>query len=83
MGIRILTLRHRTAPPLNGCRWCGFLPLEHANRWVPSKRWHDHEDATDAQRAARQKAGSRGLTPAPSQVPVIITNLASYARTQL
>lgn len=77
MGIKILRLRHRFTPEVNGCRWCGFSEQGHARQWTPSARWHAHAQPTDAQRLARLRARR---TP---RVPVIITNVANDARTRL
>ena len=71
---------------MNGCRWCGFLKIDHANRWVPGKKWHEHEEPTDAQRKARFKAGAKNTIPARLRSPAIITNTSStanYGRTRV
>jgi hypothetical protein len=68
---------------MNGCRWCGHLKIDHANRWVPGKKWHTHAEPTDAQRKARFKTGAGLSYPAPLRTPHIVTNLASDVRTRL
>lgn len=85
MGLKILRQRHRTAPAMNGCRWCGFMRIDHANRWVPSQGWHEFAEPTDTQRRARYLAGSGLHYPATDRVPRIVTNqgTASHARTRL
>jgi hypothetical protein len=78
MGIKILRLRHRSAPAMNGCRWCGADERGHGQMWVPGKKWHTHTEPTDAQRLARKRAA---WLPA---VPTIVTNItANDARTRL
>lgn len=63
--MRIIRLRHRTSPPVGGCRWCGIYKTDHALRWVPGKKWHSFVEPTDAQRTARllalRKAASEGF----------------------
>ncbi|MEU3452297.1 hypothetical protein ABZ671_01615 [Micromonospora sp. NPDC006766] len=60
---RVLRLRHNTAPPPNGCRWCGYplrespdYPDGHPQRWVPGHGWHGWTEPTRAQIAARLRA---------------------------
>lgn len=56
MGIKLLNLRWKYAPNALGCRWCGTGERIHANRWVPSKKWHTYETPTHAQVQARMWA---------------------------
>jgi hypothetical protein len=78
MGIKIIRMRHRTAPEVNGCRWCGVDDRAHGQYWIPGKGWHGFIAPTNAQRKARYKARSNQV-----KIPTIITNLASDARTRL
>lgn len=64
MGIKILRLRHRTAPAPEGCRWCGIEHREHANQWAPSQQWHTYVQPTQDQIKARMRV--RLLPQAPS-----------------
>lgn len=50
------TIRWRSAPPVNGCRWCGVGEPVHGRRWAKSKGWHPFALPTDAQRLARWRA---------------------------
>lgn len=67
MGIKILRLRHRFPPEVNGCRWCGVSAQGHGLFWTPAARWHAHVQPTDAQRLARLRArrnpGPRVMIP--------------------
>jgi hypothetical protein len=56
MPIKVLMLRHRTAPLPSGCRWCGAPYREHATHWVPSVKWHVYADPTPDQVYARIRA---------------------------
>lgn len=56
MGIRILKLRFRVAAPPEGCRWCGVSRHDHAQSWVPSRKWHGYETPTAAQIIARKRS---------------------------
>lgn len=51
--VRRMAVRHRAAPEVNGCRWCGYPERWHAQQWVPSRKWHRWERPTDQQRKAR------------------------------
>lgn len=46
-------IRHRLAPPVNGCRWCGYLKGEHGQMWSRAHAWHAWTAPTGAQRKAR------------------------------
>lgn len=52
-GKPITTVRHETAPPPLGCRWCGFGEREHAQRFVPGRGFHAWDQPTRAQVEAR------------------------------
>lgn len=59
MGIKVLFIRHATAPTPEGCRWCGVPFRGHASRHVPSKKWHIYATPTEAQVRARIHAKYR------------------------
>lgn len=86
-GVKVLRLRHRSAPAMHGCRWCGFLEADGhpLHRWVPGRGVHEFAPPTAAQRAARQAQGASYVYPAPVRGPVLahVPNVASPARTQL
>jgi hypothetical protein len=78
VGVKILTLRHRTAPAMNGCRWCGFIKPDHANRG------HQFHPPTAAQRHARFHAQAGQNHPAMMKTGTFVYGtLASDARTRL
>jgi hypothetical protein len=84
VGVKILLLRHRLAAPPEGCRWCGFRSLEHANRWVPSRKWHTFEHPTREQILARTRVlrdKNRGFTMPGNDNPY--GEVASRERTRL
>lgn len=86
MGIKILAMRHRFAPEVNGCRWCGASQQEHANRWIRSRGWHTHVEPTDAQRKARLKAHIEARHKPRIFVPPLMAQwgrTANDARTRL
>lgn len=72
-GIRILRLRHRTAPEVNGCRWCGILEIDHRGH-VYTPRHHQFTDPTDAQRKARFKARAAPKTWSLWMQPEFLAN---------
>lgn len=78
--MKLLLLRHRSAPAALGCRWCGFLKTDHANRYLPGRGLHDYEAPTTAQFQERLKMGAGRTYPAPLRAPAIQTGTANYAR---
>lgn len=61
MGIKILRLRHKTSPMPESCRWCGTPAQDHAQVWVPSRKWHTYDAPTAAQIIARARARRNAL----------------------
>lgn len=61
MGIKILSQRFtKHSPPWpEGCRWCGIPAREHAQLWVPSRRWHHFSAPTTEQLIARKRAWNK------------------------
>lgn len=47
------TIRHRTAPAPNACRWCGVDERRHAVSWTPAVGYHSWQEPTVQQRRAR------------------------------
>jgi hypothetical protein len=47
--------------PINGCRYCGQLEREHANRWTEGVGWHRYADPGDEVRKSRWKLRQREL----------------------
>lgn len=84
MGIRILRLRHKTAPVVLGCRWCGFPKRDHPICLGASQEWrhprtpHCWTEPTQAQRTARVNA-----PPVFTMSDFSATEVANGARTRL
>lgn len=54
--MKLLAVRWHTAPPVNGCRWCGDQWGGHGLQFVRGHGLHRWTAPTDAQRKARLKA---------------------------
>lgn len=48
-----MKIRFPSAPPVEGCRWCGVPYRAHSYRWVPSRGWHAFATPTPEQINAR------------------------------
>lgn len=51
--MKVLHVRHESAPTPMGCRWCGVPERGHGQTWVPGKGYHVYEPPTRAQIDAR------------------------------
>lgn len=65
MAIRIIQIRHSYAPPIYGCRWCGFVKQDHHRGiYTKGREFHKFTAPTAEQVSARwavhQKAYQAG-----------------------
>ena len=51
--MRIIRIRHRSAPFPLGCRWCGVPKQDHYMQWVPSHKYHQWAVPTPEQHRQR------------------------------